>query len=123
MTRIRNLDNEREATRRWRAANPVRSLWSQIKGNAKTRSRPVTMTYEDLLKLLEPMTCSVTGHHLSWDWHGEGDNPWAPSIDRIDCHKGYEPGNVRVVCWAYNIARRNWPDSVVREMAECLLRQ
>lgn len=33
MTRIRNLDNEREATRRWRAANPVRSLWSQIKGD------------------------------------------------------------------------------------------
>ncbi len=121
--RLRDPDREREATRRWRENNPVRSLWAQIKGNAKTRGRELGITYEDLLHLLEPMTCAVTGHHLSWLWDGEGDNPWAPSLDRIDCSKGYLKGNVRVVCWAYNVARRNWPDAVVREMAEHLMRE
>lgn len=120
MTRVRNLEAEREATRRWRAADPARSLWSQLKGNASTRKRVVTLEYSQFLELLKPMTCSVTGHALSWTWEGKGDNPWAPSIDRIDCSKGYEPGNVRAVCWAYNIARRNWPDSVVLEMALAL---
>lgn len=67
------------------------------------------------------MQCEVTGKKLSWQWNGPGNNPWAPSIDRIDCSKGYIKGNMRVVCWAYNIARRDWPDAIVFELAKSLL--
>lgn len=111
--RVRNLEADRAATARWRRENPASSLLSQIHGNAKTRKREFTLTLEQLTKMLEPMRCSVTGMTLSWEWDGEGTNPWAPSVDRINCSKGYVEGNVRVVCWAYNIARRDWPDEVV----------
>ncbi len=32
-------------------------------------------------------------------------NPFAPSLDRIDCSKGYTYCNTQVVIWAYNVAK------------------
>lgn len=44
-------------------------------------------------------------------------NPYAPSLDRIDNAKGYEPGNVRVVLSAVNYALNEWGDAVLLEIA------
>ena len=36
----------------------------------------------------------------------------SPSLDRINPDKGYIPGNVRIVCNAYNMAKGNCPPDV-----------
>lgn len=48
-------------------------------------------------------------------------NPYAPSLDRIDCSKGYEIGNVRVVLLAVNVALNEWGEDVFREIAAALV--
>lgn len=131
-----------DACRRYREANPERSreqakasmakrrrdnpaaFWfKQLENRAKKAGLEFDLTVEFLQGLFAPMTCSVTGIPLSADGgHGKArQNPWAPSVDRIDSDLGYIQGNVRLVCWAYNLAKGPWDDEVVRTMARALL--
>lgn len=36
-----------------------------------------------------------------------GHSPRAPSLDRIDTTKGYEPGNIEFISWRANYLKRN----------------
>lgn len=112
-------ESRRERSRRWKADNPARKLLQQCRGSAKSRGQECTITADDIEEMLAPMTCSATGLPLTWEHDGSTRaNPWAPSIDRLDCSRGYVPGNVRVVCWAFNQMRGEFPDDVVRTLAE-----
>lgn len=42
--------------------------------------------------------------------------PWMPSLDRIDCTKGYTEDNVRIVCVAVNTLLQDWGDSVFHDL-------
>jgi hypothetical protein len=44
-------------------------------------------------------------------------SPYQPSLDRIDCKLGYVPGNVRVVCFAVNVALNEWGENVFLRIA------
>lgn len=44
--------------------------------------------------------------------------PFAPSLDRIDTTRGYEPGNVRLVCVAANFAMNAWGYDALLKLAE-----
>ena len=67
--------------------------------------------------MLKPMACEATGLPLLLEWKGpSGSNPWAPSVDRLDNSLGYVPGNVRIVCWAFNNMRGDFPDEVVETL-------
>lgn len=115
-----NLDNADRvlgAGRRWRGKNPLKVLLLGCINRAKVKGLACTISIEDLERLTAPMVCSVTGISLTWDWEGDTQNPWAPSIDRLDNAEGYIAGNVRVVCWAYNKARSDWPDEVFHKLA------
>jgi len=57
-----------------------------------------------------PKVCSKWGIELDWGMNGIQYN--SPSLDRIDPTKGYVPGNVRLVCNSYNIAKLNCPPDV-----------
>ena len=49
--------------------------------------------------------CELNG--IPFDFHSSikfKANPFAPSIDRIDSHKGYTENNCRVILWALNSA-------------------
>lgn len=129
--RIENRDkvNAYERTRgderkvQWRRDNFLQSILLNCKASAKKRGHGFELTLEILQEMFAPMRCSVTGVELSVTWDGPGRNPWYPSVDRIDASKGYEPGNVRPVCWAYNCARQTWPDEVVLAWATSMLGQ
>tara|TARA_Y100000004_G_scaffold43307_1_gene47393 strand:- start:797 stop:1330 length:534 start_codon:yes stop_codon:yes gene_type:complete len=55
-----------------------------------------------------PKVCFKWGIELSWSMNGVSQYN-SPSLDRIDPTKGYIPGNVRIVCQAYNMAKGNCP--------------
>lgn len=109
------------ASLRWIARNRTQVLLTQAKARARKSDKPFSLTLRQLETLLEPMVCSMTGIALVWDYEGEGKNPWSPSLDRIDCSLGYTVDNLRLVCWAYNVARSNWADEIVLAMAQGLL--
>jgi hypothetical protein len=45
-------------------------------------------------------------------------NPFAPSLDRIECDKGYTKDNTRIVCVAANLAMNRFGADVLRKMLE-----
>ncbi len=47
-------------------------------------------------------------------------NPFAPSLDRIDSSKGYEEGNVRIVCLMVNLAMNTWGHGPLEKVALAL---
>lgn len=111
----------REANRRWKTDNPASHLLRNCRGNARKRGLDFALTVEGIEGMLAPMVCSATGLPLTWGHDGDTSrNPWAPSIDRLDCSKGYVPGNVRVVCVLYNLARSDFRDEDLLEVAKAL---
>ena len=102
---------------------PAMHLHKSCRRSAKRRGHECTITVEMIEEMLAPMTCSVTGLPLTWAHPGGSsrDNPWAPSIDRLDNAIGYVPGNVRLVCWAFNKMRSEWPDDVVLMLAKAVI--
>ena len=85
----------------------ARSLMRTMRSLSKSRGHPPpTIKYEWLLSLLKNQThCVATGFRFNYS--GEIRNPLAPSLDRIDNARGYDPDNVRLVCWRVNRMRSN----------------
>lgn len=112
-----NAKTHREASRRWKQANLARRLLHQCRASARYHRHECTITEDLLEELLLGMACSATGLPLQTEWEGpSGSNPWAPSVDRLNNSLGYVPGNVRIVCWAFNNMRGDFPDEVVETL-------
>ena len=107
----------REASRRFRFANPRRAMVTQAKTRARKRNIPFDMHWTDLPEL--PEKCPVLGIEIVWAFRGKGG--WyddSPSIDRIIPALGYVAGNVRIIS---NRANRLKADATLEEM-ELLLK-
>jgi hypothetical protein len=115
--------NKAEAiSKAWKKDNPARVLWQACKGRAHQKGYAFDLTVALVEKLLEPMKCSISGLLLSFEKAGNSQtNPWAPSIDKIRPNEGYVQGNVRLVCWAFNQMRGDFPDEVVYQLARALI--
>jgi len=66
-------------------------------------------------------TCELSGIPFAIErptgvMHG----PYAASLDRIDATKGYEFSNVRLLCFAVNMALGAWGDSVFMRVVEAV---
>lgn len=48
-------------------------------------------------------------------------NPFSPSIDRIDCSKGYTKSNTRIVIWQYNLMKGEMTDEEVLEICQIIV--
>jgi hypothetical protein len=85
--------------------------------NAARKGLACTMTDDELWTLLESSggRCAVTGVPFSLERHGAGRAPLAPSLDRIDDGKGYQVGNVRLVCQIANLAMNVWCAETLRD--------
>lgn len=111
-----------DAAKARRTAGYAYQVFKSIRGNARTRGLAFDLTQEDVVEMLRPMTCSVTGMRLKPGWSGPGRNPGWPSNDQLDPRGGYSTANVRVVSWAYNVMRGELTDAEVMAFASALTR-
>jgi hypothetical protein len=65
------------------------------------------------------LKCPMTGipYFMKADRAERGVHPYAPSIDRIDCEKGYTRDNCRIVVFAFNIMLLDWGEAVFARVA------
>jgi len=63
--------------------------------------------------------CALSGIRMTW---GQGGiKATSISVDRIRHREPYEPGNVRLVCYAVNAFRQRMSDSEMIEMARAII--
>lgn len=89
--------------------------------HAKNRSngKEFSITKDWLLPKLENGKCEVTGLDFKFLAYEEN-NPFAPSIDRIDNSLGYTPSNCKVVIWAYNCMKNKWDNKLIIMIGKAL---
>jgi hypothetical protein len=88
-------------------------LWARrLIGRANAVTPLPGFTEEELITAWERCEgrCGVSGLEFSEVQVGGGKarRPYAPSLDRIDPRRGYEPDNVRPVCAVANFAMNAW---------------
>jgi hypothetical protein len=95
-------------------------MLSDARKRAKARGLPFGLTRKWLSNILDNGVCEKTGISFVFD---TPHHPFTPSIDQIEPSCGYVHGNVRVVVWAYNVAKNNWTDDVVLQIARALVKR
>lgn len=134
-TKVASLKTTDEAQARrivadWQACSPLlgspRRLLQQRLASAKARAAkigvPFALTFPDLDALWRASggRCAVSG--LLMDTGRRGHHPMRASLDRIDSSKGYEIGNVRLVCVAVNYALADWGEDFLFRLASGIIR-
>lgn len=99
---------------------------------ARKRARdgglPFDLTEAHIRELMEAQgfRCAVSKipFHLSRSGRRQSASrlPFRPSIDRIEPNKGYVRGNVRILCFAVNMAIADWGDDVFYEICRTVAR-
>jgi len=79
----------------WRMNNPMKAFFAQIRDRARRRGTPFTISYQYFIE-----TTRETGYDVL-----RGRNTQCLHLDRVDCLKGYEPGNIRVISALDNLRK------------------
>ena len=90
----------------------VRSFLTYLRGKARQRNKGEVIGI-DALELLwhtQSGKCALTGWDMTMEL-GRGTVSTNCSLDRIDSSRGYEVGNVQLVCRAANVAKSNLTQS------------
>lgn len=106
-----------EQARAWRRRNPKWYLrWSALR-RAKKKNIEFSLTLEDIPEI--PDICPIALIPLFIKEYDGGKGPCdnSPTLDRKDTHKGYVPGNVRVISFRAN----RWKADMVTADVERLL--
>jgi len=96
----------------YRQSSPESYLYSRLNNSNKHRP-PSNLTKQDLKDMWDGQQgkCSVTGMHMTYaPRRMKNSTGLNASIDRIDQSKGYEKGNVRLVCYRVNLMRHAGED-------------
>jgi len=86
-------------------------MFYRCKRRSRVDKKDFNLSKDDILKLISYMKCSKTGIDLIID--ANLNNPYAPSVDRIDNSKGYTLDNIQVVCSIYNYCKNQFSDEDV----------
>ena len=115
---------------RQRPSNADLALWAKqtitrLAQSASKRGLNVEIKPADLIQLVEATDarCAVTGVPLVFPERGKGwpISAYAISIDRIDNRQGYIPGNIRLICYAMNVAFMHWGEDAFAGLAKAFL--
>lgn len=105
----------------WMAAPAwVRRMYFGAEKRSKDKGRTFTLTPRDLLDLVERANGKCEVSLIPFVPNGTR-SPYAASIDRIDSAKGYETGNVRLVCLAVNAALNVWGLDIALKVARAMI--
>ena len=100
----------------WRHKNPEKAIVISIRSRCKREKIECNIDYSDI-KI--PEKCPILGLDLYWTLGTITDN--TPSVDRIDCTKGYIKGNVWVISKKANTMKNNATKEELREFClRCL---
>jgi hypothetical protein len=83
--------------------NPRLYYYNVAKNHAKAKGQAFTITLGDMPDI--PTHCPVFGYPMELDVGSRSMR--APSLDRMDTTKGYEPGNIEFISWRANYLKRN----------------
>jgi hypothetical protein len=81
-----------------------------------------TLTREDIIPALETGKCQLTGLPFDFNPTTTRQNPYAPSLDRIDSQKGYTKDNVRIVLYAVNVALGEQSDEKILPILKAMVK-
>lgn len=95
------------------------SMWLSAKVGAKARDIEFKITRGDIANAIQRAAgrCEVSGILFDFTKGKNNKRAWYPSLDRIDASGCYEPGNIRIVCVAVNIALSDFGDDVLMRIA------
>jgi len=104
----RNPDKRREQVLRHREKYPARHLLRYTRTRARIYGREFTLTEQWIDEGLK-LGCALSGltFDLSRGRHART-RILGPSVDRIDCEKGYTPDNCRLICVGLNCGMADW---------------
>jgi hypothetical protein len=117
--RLRNPEKLKAAKREYRATpeGRARGLCDNARRRAEKKGIPFSLSAKWVSEALGRGYCEATGIPFNMQ-SGEGRSPFAPSIDRIDCSKGYTEENARVVVWAFNMACGEFGEEVLWQIVK-----
>ncbi len=82
-------------------------IWSHARKRAKANNLEIDISPNDIPDI--PSVCPILGiklkRNINKSKHGPSDN--SPSLDRIDCQKGYIKGNIRIISNRANRIKSN----------------
>jgi len=98
------------------------NLLRNARANAKREGARCTLTFEWILERILAGKCEVT--RLPFELKRSKiyrAHPFSPSLDRRAAGGDYSPENTRVVVYALNLLRNEYPDMVTRRVARAWL--
>lgn len=99
--------------RNYKSSSPETYLYSRLTNKGKQRAE-VRITKDDLRDMWVDQggKCAITGMHMTYQPRRmKNSTGLNASVDRIDQSKGYEKGNVRLVCYRVNLMRHSGEDA------------
>lgn len=106
----------------------IYALVGSARNRAKNKKIPFSISREWVMDkwTQQDGKCLMTGIKFSLErskTHTRIYHPFAPSLDRIDCRKGYTMENTRLVIVAINLALNQFGEKVFRTVCEQYLRR
>lgn len=95
-------------------------LVQQAKVRSAKKGTPFSISLVDIGR---PTKCALTGLPFRPAERPGHAGPFSPSIDRIEGHEGYTPGNVRMVLFAVNSMKGSGTDEEMFDIVEAMLRK
>lgn len=98
----------------------------RVRERAKAADLYCDLTKEDIRAMgnRQNWRCAVTGLGFSRDrTENARARAFAPSVDRINCSRGYTKDNCRLVCVAVNVALNEWGELVFAKIARAYCRR
>lgn len=111
----------------WWPKHYKETLAFQLTRKAKKRAYDKEIPYDldahliNIQERLDKGVCELTGLPLEC---GVSIPQWnSPSMDRIDSSKGYTFDNIRIICYAMNVALNTWGENTLRILMEAWLNE